>query len=345
MSATFPPDPPRAGWATHRERSNRVALRFIAWVAVTLGRGVARLLLHPITLYYLCFAAAPRRHSARYLARVLGRPPTWRERYQHIHCFAATVLDRIYFVRGQVQAFELQAHGGDVMDSVCNQGRGAVLLGAHLGSFEAMHAVSGRRPGMRVAMGMYAENARMIHSVLQAVAPDFQLRVIAIGRSGSTLAMREWLDRGGLVGLLGDRHLVPGAAPQQARASASGTGTLELSFLGRPVRFTDGPLRLAQVLRRRVVFMVGLYHGGRRYEARFEDLADFTVPAASAAEREVQLHNALRAYVARLESLVRQAPYNWFNFYDYWGEDRGEDRGEDGGADGDQHGGADRAPH
>jgi predicted LPLAT superfamily acyltransferase len=162
-------------------------------------------------------------------------------------------------------------------------------------------------------MGMYAENARMIHDVLQAVAPDFKLGIIAIGRPGSTLAMREWLDRGGLVGLLGDRYLV-----NEATRLA---GSLEVPFLGQPVRFTDGPLRLAMLLRRRVIFMVGLYHGGKRYEVRFEPLADFTQPVADAAERERVLHAALRDYVARLEALVRESPFNWFNFYDYWGED------------------------
>ena len=33
------------------------------------------------------------------------------------------------------------------------------------------------------------------------------------------------------------------------------------------------------------------------------------------------MHDALRAYVAKLEALVREAPYNWFNFYDFWTEE------------------------
>jgi predicted LPLAT superfamily acyltransferase len=27
---------------------------------------------------------------------------------------------------------------------------------------------------------------------------------------------------------------------------------------------------------------------------------------------------AMRHYVARLEHFCRDAPYNWFNFYDFW---------------------------
>jgi predicted LPLAT superfamily acyltransferase len=202
------------------------------------------------------------------------------------------------------------------MDRAMAEGRGAFLLGAHIGSFEALHAIGESRPGMQVSMVMFPDNARMIHSVLQALAPDFKLGIIAIGRPGSTLAIRDALNANGLVGLLGDRSV----APDGSRATA-GAGALSIPFLGQPTVFSDGPLRLALVLKRKVIFMVGLYIGGRRYDLRFEDLADFSNPPADVHEREALMHQALRNYVARLEALVREAPYNWFNFFDYWNED------------------------
>ena len=313
--------PPRPGaappeWAATDERSNMMALRLMAWIAVRLGRPVARLLLHPITLYFVLFAPQQRRHSRRYLGRALGREATWRDGYRHVYSFAAVVLDRVYFVRGQLQDFDLQLSGGEMVDATVAEGRGAVLLGAHLGSFEALHALGDSRAGLRVAMAMYPDNARKIHSVLDAVAPAFKLAVIAIGRPGSTLQIRDALDRGSLVGLLGDRFLGADQGLHGAR-----TGSALLPFLGQPARFSDGPLRLAMLLRRRVIFMVGLYRGGRCYEVRFEALADFTQPSADPAERARSIQQALAAYVARLESLCHEAPYNWFNFFDFWRED------------------------
>ena len=284
----------------------------MAWVAVTLGRPVARLLLHPITLYFLLFAAAPRRHSARYLARVLGRAATWRDQYRHFHTFASTVLDRVYFVRGQTAAFDLSLHGDAGCDDTLASGQGGFLVGAHLGSFESLHAAGKSFPGMRVTMVMYPDNARKIHGVLQAVAPDFKLAVIAIGNAGSTLAIRDALDAGHLVGLLGDRYL---------SADSARSPGIEIPFLGLPALFSDGPLRLALLLKRRVIFMVGLFLGGRRYDVRFETLADFRQPPADAAARERLIRETLQRYVAQLEALCREAPYNWFNFYDYWRED------------------------
>lgn len=302
---------PTPAWAARRERGNRLALQFMAWVAVTLGRPVARLLLHPISLYFLLFGTEARRHSARYLGRVLGRPATWRDQYRHFHAFASTVLDRVYFVRGQTQAFDITMSGDAGCEDTIASGQGGFLIGAHLGSFESLHAAGKSFPGMRVTMVMYPDNAKKIHSVLQAVAPDFKLAVIGIGNPGSTLAIRDALDDGHLVGLLADRFL------QADRARSPG---IEIPFLGQPALFSDGPLRLAMLLKRRVIFMAGLYLGGRRYDVRFETLADFRQPPADPAARDALVRQTLHDYVARLESLCREAPFNWFNFYDYWNE-------------------------
>ena len=109
---------------------------------------------------------------------------------------------------------------------------------------------------------------------------------------------------------------------QLARDSARSPG-IEISFLGVPALFSDGPLRLALLLRRRVIFMVGLFLGGKRYDVRFQTLADFRNPPTDPVAREQLVRETLHAYVAKLESLCREAPYNWFNFYDYWREDLG----------------------
>ena len=320
MSRGLPPpaDPAKAPldshWSRRSERGSAWLLGLMAWIAITFGRRLARGLLHPITVYFLLFAPTARRSSRRYLARALGRPARITDAYRHVHTFASTVLDRVYFARGELAGFDISVQGDAPMDAAIAQGRGAVLLGAHMGSFEALHAVGVSRPGLRVAMAMYPDNARKIHAALQAIAPDFHLDIIAIGRSTATLQIRDWLAGGGLVGMLGDRHL-------DGAAHGTPDHSVVRPFLGHPARFSDGPLRLAQLLRQRVIFMVGLYHGSGRYEVRFEPLADFSERLAQPAARAQQLQAALDAYVAHLEALCREWPYNWFNFHDFWAED------------------------
>jgi predicted LPLAT superfamily acyltransferase len=283
----------------------------MTWIAVACGRRVARWVLHPITLYFVLFSPAARRHSKRYLQRALGRPPRFVDGYRHVHAFTATILDRVYLLRGRLDLFDVTVQGAPLIERTLAEGRGAFLVGAHAGSFEVMRAVGEMQAGLRVAMVMYPDNARLVNAALRAIAPGSQPRIIALGRTDSMLAVRDWLDGGGLAGLLGDRTL-PGESER--------AGEIAVPFLGREAVFSDGPFRLAALLRRRVIFMAGAYLGGNRYDVRFEVLADFTGRPAPG-EREAQIAEAVRAYAGRLEALCREHPFNWFNFHDFWRED------------------------
>ncbi len=287
-----------AAWRRNPERSRRWVLRLMSWIALRLGRPVARLALHAITPYYLLFAPAARRASRDFLARALGRPARLADLYRHFYGFATTVLDRIYLLHGRFELFEIELYGEQPLREQMQRGVGALLAGAHLGSFEALRARGRRSTGLRVAMVMYEDNARMLNEMLAAISPDARQDVIALGKFDSMLRVRDCLAEGGAVGVLCDRGL--GDDEQIA-----------LPFLGAPARFPLGPMRMAALLRCRVWFMAGLYLGGKRYALQFEPIADFAA-APQAPEA------ALAAYVACLERHCRAAPYNWFNFYDFW---------------------------
>ncbi|MBC7955975.1 MAG: acyl-CoA synthetase [Cytophagales bacterium] len=290
-------------------------------IAISAGRPVARCVLHPISLYYLLAHGKARRASLSYLSRALGRPAGLRDAYRHIHRFAGTVLDRIYFLQERFDQFDVQVTEGRHIRTVVDRGEGAMMVGAHLGSFEALRADAQTRGG-RVAMVMYEGNARLINATLTAVAPKAQMHIIGLGQASAMLSLRRWLEEGGIAGLLADRTL-PGG-------NSARTRTLWLDFLGKPAPFSDGPFRLAAMLRQRVIFATGLYHGGNRYELRFVELADFRpATVASAADSLVdqradidrRVREAVQRYVNLLESLCVESPYNWFNFFDFWASD------------------------
>jgi len=236
-----PNDRTAPGWSADPERSHLWVLRLMRWIAISAGRPLTRGLLHPITLYFLLANGKARRASAQYLGRVLQRPVRWTDVYRHIHRFASTVLDRVYFLQERFDQFEVTSIGDEAVQARLARGEGAMLVGAHLGSFEALRATA-QGSGARVAMLMYEDNARLINATLAAVAPQAQLHTIALGRAGAMLSLRRWLDEGGLAGLLADRTL-PGHSER--------SHTLWLDFLGQPARFSDGPFRLAAMLRRR----------------------------------------------------------------------------------------------
>jgi len=298
-------------WVRTPERSNALALRVMSWIALRCGRTASRAVLRLAILYFLVFASGPRRHSRRFLARALGRRASVADLHRHLFSFAAVTLDRVYLLRERLDLFRIGVQGGELIESLLAQGQGAFLVGAHMGSFEVMRSASGAH-AQRIAMLMYPDNARKIAAAFEAIAPGAQARVIPLGRMDAMLALRDWLDAGGLAGMLADRS-IPG---ESMRA-----GMVTVPFLGREAQFSDGPFRLAALLRRPVVFMAGLYAGDNQYDVRFEPLADFRERASDVKAREERIHEAVRAYAARLEALCRSHPYNWFNFHDFWHED------------------------
>ncbi len=302
---------PPTGWTNRRERVGSWQLRTMRWIAITFGRRATRLLLRVFVCGYIVDPAT-RRESKRYLDRVLGRPARLRDVHAHVFAFVATVLDRIYLLQERFDEFEFEASGIETILEPISRGEGVLAFGAHLGSFEALRMI-GHDKGLRVAMIMYEDNARKISEMLAAVAPKATLHTIALGRVDAMLSIRRWLDEGGLAGLLADRTL-----PVHSQRSKS----IALPFLGDLAMFSDGPFRLAAMLRRKVVFMAGLYRGGRTYDLRFIELADFGTlagpGAGSGAARDLAIRAALERYVQTLEAMCREAPFNWFNFYDFW---------------------------
>ena len=290
-------------WVVRPERSNRLMLNVMTWISLHLGRRIARGILPLIAGYFLCFAPASRRASRDYLARVLKRSVTWRDMYRHFRTFASTVHDRVYLVNRRFDLFALDVHGEDKLHDMVADGKGLFLLGAHLGSFEVIRALGRKHPDMRVAMLMHEHNAVKINSMLAAINPEATQDIIGLGQVDSMLQVHARLDRGEVVGMLADRTLhddVLHAVP----------------LLGEPACLPEGPFRMAALLQRRVLFMVGLYQGGNRYAIHFEPLADFST--VERGQRDQAVLAALVRYGALLDHYCREAPYNWFNFYDFW---------------------------
>ncbi len=282
-------------------------MRFMVWLSLTLGRQLSRTVLHGIAAYFLLFSPKAGRASRAYLQRILGRPPRLAERYRHILTFATSIHDRIYFLNGRFDLFDVEVHGLEHVEAHMATGRGTLLFGAHLGSFEVLRAVGHRHATQRVCMLMHAENARKINQVLAAINPAASQDILPLGQLDSMLQLRDRLDSGQLVGVLADRN--PGES-----------GVRNLPFLGSPAPFPNGPFRLAALLQRPVLFMSGTWQGGRRYRVELSPLADFT--GVEPRERAAAIARAQESYAALLESHCRRAPYNWFNFFDFWSDPR-----------------------
>jgi predicted LPLAT superfamily acyltransferase len=211
----------------------------------------------------------------------------------------------VYLINEQFDTFEITIEGDSLMRTQAELGQGAFLIGAHMGSFEVIGSIGRRQPGLLVSMAMYEDNARKINAILAAINPKAKPDIISLGHIDAMLRIAERLELGAFVGMLGDRTL--GDEPMH-----------EVTILGERAYLPTGPMRAAAILRRSVIFMVGLYRGGNRYHVVFAPVADFS--AVTPKSRDAAVREAVERYAALLDRYCRCEPYNWFNFFDFWRE-------------------------
>ncbi|MGH8041823.1 MAG: acyltransferase [Rudaea sp.] len=224
---------------------------------------------------------------------------------RQIHCYAATILDRVFLLTRSTRGYDIRVHGLEQLEACIQPGRGVFLLGAHIGSFEALRVLAEARPDLRVRMLMDRGQTPALTELLHALNPTVAAMVIDAGGDGvqAALAIRDAAAEGALIGVLGDR-----ARPGEATRNAL--------YFGAPAAFPVAPYLLAAALELPVVLAFGLYRGGNRYEVFFETFAArIELPRQ---QRSARLDDYLRLYASRLEYYTRLDPYNWFNFYDFW---------------------------
>ena len=300
------------GWKHRPEGGGWFALWLIRGIARYGGRAVARVLLLPITLYFLAARGPERRASRAWLQRVTGRAAGLWQVARHIHCFASTILDRVFLLGGELDRFDIRVQGADALHRQLDKGRGVLMFGSHLGSFEVLRVLAHTRPEMRLRVVLDVAHNPAITLLLDALNPEVARTVIDAGQDGPSvaLAIHEALEQGSLVALLVDRvH--------------DGQAGIEAEFLGRPAPFPEAPWRIAAATGAPVVLGFGLYRGGRRYEVVFEPFSDGIRMRRQ--DRREALATLVSTYAGRLEHHARAAPYNWFNFYDFWQDDEARD--------------------
>ncbi|MEE9397974.1 MAG: acyl-CoA synthetase [Methylococcales bacterium] len=296
-------------WRKHKERSNPLALQAIRWIALNLGRKPARLVLYPITLYFLLFGTSQRRGSLNYLERVLDQKPNWFHVAKHIHYFSSTILDRIFLLTGRFEGLDVTFPPKNIPLSYSQKGQGCLLLGSHFGSFEVLRSYAVKKCPLPIKILMYEEHNPMIVNLFNALNPDIGEMIIHMGNQDSMLQVKDYLEAGYVVGMLGDRYMVD-------------EKTTPCELLGGTVRFPTSPFILAAALKVPVVAFFGIYKGGNRYEIQFEVLSEQI--ELNRSTRQQDLQKWTQRYASLLEEKLRQEPYNWFNFYDYWGDEECE---------------------
>lgn len=303
MSAEIKPAAERAQWLEQEERGADFWIRALLWWTDTFGRRASWPQLNMIATWYTLRGGEARAATDQFRRR-LGLSAGAADYYRQILTFAQTTLDRVFFLRGQSDLFEVSCDGIENLEALAAKKQGAILLGAHLGSFEAARVV-GDWQDFPINILVHLGNAKRINKFLRQVSPGFQARLIEVDPAGfgHVFEVQQAIERGEMVAILGDRV-------------GLNEKTTSASFLGKPARFPTGPYVLAATLGCPVYLTFGLYHAPNRYDLYCEPFAErVDLPRK---RRQEALEEYAQRYADRLEHHARLAPLNWFNFYDFW---------------------------
>jgi predicted LPLAT superfamily acyltransferase len=291
-------------WLSQGERGTLLGIRLFYWTATVFGRTPARVMVRLIALWYAVFGQTVARASRQWLRTVLEREVGFSDVYRHFMYFAQTIADRMFLVQGKVEPFATTRTGHHHLERALDNGTGAILLGAHVGSFEALRAGS-KNTNLPLTIVGHFENAKMINQLLTQLSPEAAARVIHITPESVDFifSIKQCIEKGELLGTMGDRV-------------GLNEKSVEVEFFGRKAFFPTGPFVLASVLKCPVFLTLGLYSEPNHYALHCEPLVEQVV--LSRKQRQQDLTQHVQHYASRLEHYCRQAPYNWFNFYDFW---------------------------
>jgi predicted LPLAT superfamily acyltransferase len=301
-------------WSRLAERGSLWGLRLVAGTARLIGRQAARIVVLPAVAWFFLTGGDARRASRAYLARLgmESTPPTTWNVWRHMLAFADSSLDKLAAWRGEVADTAVEFHGAEEFARLAREKRGALFIGSHLGNLEMIRALAVTREIAKITAVVYTDHARRFAATLSGANARFADNLFEVRDFGpqTAIQLKERVDRGEILVIVGDR--TP-PADNGRRAHAS--------FLGHEAPFPQGPVVLGYLLGCPVYLFFCLkdeQRQGSRYRIFLEPFAEkIELPHR---ERKAAIDAYVAQYARRLEWYCREAPLQWFNFFDFWHE-------------------------
>ena len=255
----------------------------------------------------LFFALLPslRRGIASNLDQILGKQnePVRTARAFRVFVNYCQSMANVYSLRvGHRVPIEPHFVGREkLLQHIQQTGTGAIMLTGHMGYWQISPYLMQKKhdlPPMTMAMAEEPnQGSRAFEDKLRE-----KMRIVYTTRSPFVmLELAAILKRGELVGMQLDRHV--------------GTSHMLIDFCGRPAPFPVGPATLARATGAPLmpVFVLG-DSDRRRCTFHYET----PISVEKTRDRQADIRRGTEAVVRVYERYVRQHPYQWFNFHDFW---------------------------
>ena len=301
-------------WANQKERTTVFGMRFLFAFHQLFGRIPFLLILCPVVFFYWIKESNFRRLSLDYLQRAyregaLTQKPTVWTTYRHLLQFASTILDKIICLSGRNPGMHLSIENEQLINELIETNTGAVILTSHMGCTEALQAYGNQFSNLRIFALIHSKNSEELNRYLRAINPLANIQFLEVSELSPSIAMtlEDEVANGALLFIAGDR------IPIESQA------TVDVNFFGDMASFPIGGIILANLFHCPLLQMTCAHDNSNflaRYKVRFDRLSERV--SLTRIKRKTEIKELVDLYAQGLERTIRQSPFDWFNFYEFW---------------------------
>lgn len=289
-----------ARW-TGKSRGGLIGHSIFVYTIKWFGVRFAYFLLHFTYPFYYWFNSREKVNLIRfYQAAGVSSKKAKRLVLKNFKFIGQCLIDRVAFLAGRDGFFSFSMDGEEHLIAMEEGGKGGILLSAHFGNWEIAGNLLKKReinPVVNVLM-LDAEHQK-IKQLLDRQTSGVLFNVIPITDDFSYLIkIKQAVGRNELICVLADRYM-------------EGSKTISKTFFGSSITLPAGPFELGKMLNVPVSVVFAYKTSSNHYQLTATELIENT-----SAEELSDL------YLSQLEARVKQHPEQWFNYFDYFEQDK-----------------------
>jgi predicted LPLAT superfamily acyltransferase len=292
------------GWSgTGKLRGGRRGVWFFITALRLLGLRLTYALLVPPAIYF-SFVSPDVPATMDFHRRVFGPQTWWKRRwlvFKHFLSFGRALIDRTAILSGDRRHFSFSFDGEHHLRDAVAEGRGVLLLTAHVGNWEAAGALLSRLEVPINVTGFDNESAEVRSLLNQASKAKFRLLPLT-GSPTDVIPLVAALRRGEVVAMLGDR--------------AYGSPSADVPFLGGTAAFPTGAYVMAAIAGAPLVHVFSL--GEPRGHYHFFAFPPQRPKMPPHHQRDAYLRDCAARFSGDLETVLKRDPLQWYNFFPFW---------------------------
>jgi len=307
--------PTNTHWSALRESGCVGGLRFLLWVYQIFGRRVFSVFLYPTALYFLMMKPIARRASLQFLQKHYQQyphywttKPGYRHVFKHIISFAQSILDKCIAWSNAINEDVFDIASPELVDTVLSDPRGQLIIGSHFGNLEYCRGFmqSSHNHQKTINVLLYDKHAANFVEIMKQLNPESRVNIFQVSEIdiATILVLKNKIANGEWIFIAGDRVPIN-----------DNDRTVSVNFYGERAPLPIGPYLLAKTMQCPVKLMFSF----RKQEKVHFEIVDFAeqvlIPRNN---RQESIQMLAQKFAEHLQQQSALAPYQWFNFYDFW---------------------------